>query len=80
MSQQADQRKASCIRKEKYKKILEKGSRIAEESDAFTVIDNLNKVTDLVKASNELIAEGKTSDRIGHTSEVVLDAQVNITI
>lgn len=74
-----DQRKASCIRKEKYKQILEKGSRIAEESDAHTVIDNLQKVTDLIKASNELISEGKTSDRIGHTSEVVLDAQVIIS-
>lgn len=74
-----DQRKASCVRKEKYKQILEQGSRIAEESDAHTVISNLEMVTDLIKASNALIAEGKTSDRIGNTSEVVLDAQVNIS-
>lgn len=80
MSQGKDSRHASAIRKEKYKKILEQGGQVAEESDANTIIHNLAMVTSLVKASNELVQEGKTVDRLGQTAEVVLDAQVKYNL
>lgn len=80
MSQGSNSRQASAVRKEKYKKLLEQGGQVAEESDANTIIHNLAMVTSLVKASNELVQEGKTVDRLGQTAEVVLDAQVKYNL
>lgn len=80
MSQGSNSRQASAIRKEKYKKLLDQGGQVAEESDANTIIHNLAMVTSLVKASNELVQEGKTVDRLGQTAEVVLDAQVKYNL
>lgn len=69
-------RAASNIRKIKYKKILDQAAEIAENNEAESVLENLHKVKCLLKASNKLMEEGNIEDRLGQTSEVVLDAQV----
>lgn len=70
----------SAIRKEKYKRILDRGGRVVEECDSNTILENISLLTDLVSESNSLMSEGRVSDRLGHTAEVVLDIQVRLLI
>lgn len=77
MSREEDPRIASLIRRAKYKQILQKGGKLAENSDGQNIAHNLLMVTSLMQESNILVQQGKMSDRIGQNSEVVLDAQVN---
>lgn len=67
---------ASTIRKEKYKKILEKGGEIAEEIESRSVVENLQIIQELVRDTDSVHDEGKVSDRVGQSSELVLDSQV----
>lgn len=76
MSDAMNLRAASSLRKAKLKSLIDKGGKLAEEADSRTVIQNLISVTRLIEESNVVAASGKLSDRIGQTSEVVLDAQV----
>lgn len=67
---------ASEVRKQKYKYLLDVGARAMENSENSSVAENLEVLTDLVMQSTELITSGKIDDRVGQSSEVVLDAQV----
>lgn len=80
MSEQEDLNisfKESAIRKEQYKQLLEKGGRAIEEHETKSLAENISSLLELVRKSDELIKQGKVSDRVGQTAEVVLDAQVN---
>lgn len=70
----------SAIRKEKYKKILDLGTRAADECDSNSVVQNIENLSRMVIESNQLICEGNMSDRIGQTAEVVLDVQVMFSL
>lgn len=66
---------ASEARKQKYKQLLDIGARAMENSENSSVAENLDVLTDLVLQSTELINSGNIDDRVGQSSEVVLDAQ-----
>lgn len=66
----------SEMRKQAYKELLTEGSEVVEHMDSNTLVDNLEAVHKLITKSNELISKGDVSDRVGRTTEVVLDAQV----
>lgn len=68
----------SAARKKEYKQLLEIGGQVAENVDNNSVADNLMALTDLLRKSNVLNAQGKLTDRIGQSAEVVLDAQVSL--
>lgn len=67
----------SEARKHEYKQLLEIGSRAMENSENNTIAENMEMLTDLVCKSDQLIATGSIEDRVGQSSEVVLDAQVS---
>lgn len=67
---------ASEDRKLKYRNLLDVGARAVENSENSSVSENLDVLTDLVLQSTELIKSGKIEDRVGQSSEMVLDAQV----
>lgn len=73
----AEKRMESLRRKLKYKEILERGTSAAEESEGHSIVENLNIIEGLLIDSNKLISEGEVSDRIGYTTEVLMDVQVN---
>lgn len=80
MSQkETEKRMASSIRKGKYKKILVKGGQFAEEIGSRSVVENLKIIQRLSRETDAVHAEGTIQDRIGQSSEVLLDSQV-ITI
>lgn len=68
----------SLRRKQKYKEILERGNVAAEQSEGHSAVENLNIVESLLIDSNKLISEGCAADRIGYTTEVLMDVQVTI--
>lgn len=68
----------SLRRKQKYKEILERGTNAAEESEGRSIVENLNIIDGLLIDSNKLIQEGTVADRIGYTTEVLMDIQVNM--
>lgn len=75
----ADQQKRleSLHRKQKYKQILERGTCAAEESEAHSIAENFHIIESLLSDSNKLINEGNVADRIGCTTEVLMDIQVD---
>lgn len=68
----------SLRRKQQYREILERGNAAAELSEGQSAIENLNIVESLLVDSNKLISEGNVADRIGYTTEVLMDVQVTI--
>lgn len=70
----------SAIRKIEYKHLLEVGGQAAENVETNSIYENLSALKTLLTKSNELVSQGKVTDRAGQSSEVVLDAQVNFNI
>lgn len=66
----------SEARKTEYKKLLVKGTEAMEANENSSVATNLEVLTELVETSNDLLSKGTIDDRVGQSSEVVLDAQV----
>lgn len=69
----------SKVRKDKYKKILERGAKAAEECDTNTLVQNIQQLSDMILESNQLLLEGALSDRVGQSAEVLLDIQVKFS-
>lgn len=63
-------------RKQKYKEILERGTCAAEEREGHSVAENFNIIERMLTDSDKLITDGNPTDRIGHTTEVLMDVQV----
>lgn len=63
-------------RKQKYKDLLDIGGEAAKNQENNSVVDNLEVLTNLIIKSNDLLNQGTIRDRVGQSSEVVLDAQV----
>lgn len=66
----------SEARKTEYKKLIEAGAQAMQAAENSSLATNIDVLTDLVERSNELITKGTVEDRVGQSSEVVLDAQV----
>lgn len=71
-----EKRVRSLQRKQKYKEILDRGASAVEESEGRSLAENLNIIEAMLTDSNKLIEEGNVDDRIGHTTEVLMDVQV----
>lgn len=67
----------SDARKQEYKHLLDVGARAMENTENSSIAANLEALTDLVCKSDVLIGTGSIEDRVGQSSEVVLDAQVS---
>lgn len=63
-------------RKQKYKDLLEIGGESVKNQENKSVVDNLEVLTNLIIKSNDLLNQGTIRDRVGQSSEVVLDVQV----
>lgn len=68
-----------ALRKREYKNLLDIGGRTAENVENNSIADNLIALKDVLSKANALVNQGKLLDRIGQSSEVVLDAQVTIS-
>lgn len=60
-------------RKQKYKDLLEIGVEGVKNQENSSVVDNFELLTNLILQSNELLEQGNIQDRVGQSSEVVLD-------
>lgn len=65
-------------RKIEYKRLLEIGAQAVQNNENTSAIDSIELCYNLIEKSNDLLNSGSIDDRIGKSSELVLDAQVNI--
>lgn len=63
-------------RKQKYMKILERARCAAETIEEHSIVENCNTIEGLLIDADQLLDEGKIEDRIGCTTEFLMDVQV----